>query len=68
MKPPVPAAETDVDLALLLATARDHEAAAEVAIRAHVDRLARQLAVPGDDVDPRRSMHTFGIDSLIALS
>lgn len=59
--------DVEVNLAALLATAPDHGAALEVALRALVDRLARLLAVPSDDVDPRRPIHAFGIDSLIAL-
>jgi KR domain/Phosphopantetheine attachment site len=64
------AAETaavEANLAALLAMAPDHAAAGEVALRALVDRLARLLAVPSDDVDPRRPIHALGIDSLIAL-
>ena len=64
------AAETaavESNLAALLAIAPDHGAAGEVALRALVDRLARLLAVPCDDVDPRRPIHALGIDSLVAL-
>ena len=47
--------------------AEDGMGATEAALAALVDRLARLLAVPTQDIDPAKAVVAFGIDSLIAL-
>jgi hypothetical protein len=55
------------DFASQLAGAAEAVAAKGAALAALVDRLARLLAVPREDIDPCRPILLFGIDSLIAL-
>lgn len=50
-----------------MANAKDAAGAIEVALAALTDRLARLLAVPVEDIDSKRPITAFGIDSLIAL-
>ncbi|KAF1961788.1 hypothetical protein CC80DRAFT_500152 [Byssothecium circinans] len=49
------------------ANAEDASALFEVALAALTDRLARLLAVPVEDIDHKRPVTAFGIDSLIGL-
>lgn len=51
----------------LLADAPDETAAADVALKGLVNKLANLLNVPETDVETRTPLHSFGIDSLVAL-
>ena len=55
------------DFAAQMAHAKDEAGARETALMALVDRLADLLAVPKVDIDSKRTMMAFGIDSLIGL-
>ena len=61
------AAATTIDFSATLAATPHEEGAAEAALAALVDRMARLLAVPVEDVDTRKPVGRFGIDSLVAL-
>lgn len=61
------AQKDDDDFASRLAGAADAPVAKAAALAALVDRLARLLAVPREDVDPARPIASFGVDSLVAL-
>lgn len=50
-----------------LAGAKSSDDARGVVLAALVDRLARLLAIPEHDVDIRKPLPAFGIDSLVAL-
>ncbi|KAL8877824.1 MAG: hypothetical protein Q9192_008590, partial [Flavoplaca navasiana] len=50
-----------------LAGAKSSDDAKGVVLAALVDRLARLLAIPEHDVDIRKPLPAFGIDSLVAL-
>jgi acyl carrier protein len=55
------------DFAAQIANAEDAAGLFEVALAALTDRLARLLAVPVEDIDSKRPVTAFGIDSLIGL-
>ena len=57
----------ETNFAIQITSAADIAAAKEAVLGALVDWLARLLAVPREEVDVRRAISTFGIDSLIAL-
>ncbi|QKX53295.1 uncharacterized protein TRUGW13939_00373 [Talaromyces rugulosus] len=51
----------------LLAEAPDENAAADAALKGLVNKLANLLNLPETDVETRTPLHSFGIDSLVAL-
>ena len=59
--------EEVANLGTALTAAEDDSAACEISLRALIDRLARLLAIPEQDVDVHRPLNAFGIDSLVAL-
>ena len=55
------------NFAAQMSRAVDKAGQKEAALMALVDRLARLLAVPREDIDPKMPITAFGIDSLVAL-
>jgi acyl carrier protein len=43
------------------------EEAAEVIVKAVIQRLSRSLSVPEEDIDPQKPAHAYGVDSLVAV-
>ncbi|KAL8891066.1 MAG: hypothetical protein Q9215_001837 [Flavoplaca cf. flavocitrina] len=61
------AQEEEEEYGVRLAGAKSSDDARGVVLAALVDRLARLLAIPKHDVDIRKPLPAFGIDSLVAL-
>ena len=58
---------TVVDFQALLSTVHSVSEAGVVVADALTRKLAKALSMPGDDIDPGKPMHVYGVDSLVAV-
>ncbi|KAF2676018.1 hypothetical protein K458DRAFT_447715 [Lentithecium fluviatile CBS 122367] len=56
-----------VDFQALLGSAHSVGEAGAVVTEALTRKLAKALSMPGDDIDPAKPMHVYGVDSLVAV-
>ena len=56
-----------VDVKPLLRKATSQDAVEEIICQALVQRLCKSLSIPREDIDVKKPMHTFGVDSLVAV-
>lgn len=61
------ASASAVDYGHLVKTAASQAAAETVVVQALKKKLAAGLSIPVEDVDEEKAIHSFGIDSLVAL-
>lgn len=61
------AAGNDINVAKLLSGATSLMEAASVISDALMHKLSKALAVPLENLDPGQAMHTYGVDSLVAV-
>ncbi|KAF1961734.1 KR-domain-containing protein [Byssothecium circinans] len=55
------------DFQALLGSAHSVGEAGDVITEALTRKLAKALSMPGDDIDPAKPMHVYGVDSLVAV-
>ncbi|KOS43962.1 hypothetical protein ACN38_g5123 [Penicillium nordicum] len=59
--------EVEVPVTQALRSARSTPAAVEVVTRAIVMKLARVMAIPAKEIDPARTLASYGVDSLVTV-
>ncbi|KAH8883307.1 phenolpthiocerol synthesis polyketide synthase ppsA [Thozetella sp. PMI_491] len=59
-------ADPSRDFRTLLGATRDLEEAALLVTEATIKKLARALSIPEQDIDSTKTMHSYGVDSLVA--
>ncbi|KAF2463891.1 reducing type I polyketide synthase [Lindgomyces ingoldianus] len=57
----------EIDHASLFRGASNNDEAAEHVVDALVRRVAKAMAMPTDDIDSRKPLHAYGVDSLLAI-
>lgn len=55
------------DYGALLRAAKDVEEAGNIVVTALAERLSRALSVPLEDIELTRPVHSYGVDSLVAV-
>lgn len=63
----VPASSTAVDYRALIRAAQSETDAGRVIATALARKLSQALTVPEEDIDTGRPVHSFGVDSLVAV-
>nr|UVI58162.1 polyketide synthase [Aspergillus muricatus] len=61
------AEETELPVTQALRTAQSVSAAVEVVKKAIVMKLARVMAIPAKEIDPTRTLASYGVDSLVTV-
>jgi hypothetical protein len=52
----------------ILNNAKSHPEAAGTIQEALLEKLSLSLAIPTSNIDPQKALHTYGVDSLLAVS
>lgn len=66
-KAPITNTEDKVDTAALLAASESIDQAASIISDSLAKKLSSTLSMPLENIDPTRPMHSFGVDSLVAI-
>ena len=66
-KTPIINSEDKVDTAALLAASESIDKAASIVSDSLAKKLSSTLSMPLENIDPTRPMHSFGVDSLVAI-
>ena len=59
--------QSTIDVKSMLTGAESLAEAGDVVRNALVAKLSRMLALPKEDIDPTKPLHTYGVDSLVAV-